>query len=179
MMTKLYIASKILTFPGAYLRGFWEQLTCRILGLAVEVPGYLRIDEACGHVEHVMPKKGFASYLIATGPGFMNLMTGLPLFFAGFLNLRYMGITPQDSVGLFVFYILMMYVGISLLCNLFPLYEDAMNLHDLLYRQKKGNIVGRILAAIPTGITYAGAFLEKNCITVLLWIVGMILAFTL
>lgn len=179
MMTKLYIASKILTFPGAYLRGFWEQLTCRILGLPVEVPGYLRIDEACGHVEHVMSKKGFAAYLMATGPGFMNLMTGLPFFLAGFLNLRFMGITPNDSVPLFVFYVLMMYVGISLLCNLFPLYEDAMNLHDLLYNQKKGNIVGRILAAIPTGITYAGAFLEKNGITVLLWIVAMILAFTL
>lgn len=179
MMTKLYIASKILTFPGAYLRGFWEQLTCRILGLPVEVPGYLRIDEACGHVEHVMAKKGFAAYLIATGPGFMNLMTGLPLFLAGFLNLRFMGITPMDSVPLFVFYVLLMYVGISLLCNLFPLYEDAMNLYDLLYKQNKGNIIGRILAAIPTGITYAGAFLEKNCITVLLWIVAMILAFTL
>ena len=47
-MTALYIASKILTFPGAYIRGFWEQLTCRILGLPVEIPGYLRIDEACG-----------------------------------------------------------------------------------------------------------------------------------
>ena len=179
MMTKLYIASKILTFPGAYLRGFWEQLTCRILGLPVEVPGYLRIDEACGHVEHVMAKKGFAAYLIATGPGFMNLMTGLPLFLAGFLNLRFMGITPMDSAPLFVFYVLLMYVGISLLCNLFPLYEDAMNLYDLLYKQNKGNIIGRTLASIPTGITYAGAFLEKNCITVLLWIVAMILAFTL
>ena len=39
MMTKLYIIGKILTFPGAYIKGFWEQLTCRILGLPVEVPG--------------------------------------------------------------------------------------------------------------------------------------------
>lgn len=177
MMTKLYIASKILTFPGAYLRGFWEQLTCKILGLPVEVPGYLRIDEACGHVEHVMAKKGFAAYLMATGPGFMNFMTGLPIFLAGFLNLNYMGITSKDSVGLFVFYVLMMYVGVSLLCNLFPLVEDAMNLTDLLYKQKKGNIVGRIFAAIPAGITYVGAFLEKYCITLVVWVVALVLAF--
>lgn len=177
MMTKLYIISKYLTFPGAYLRGFWEQLTCRILGLPVEVPGYLRIDEACGHVEHAMAKKGFAAYLIATGPGFMNLMTGIPIFLAGFLNLNYMGITPKDSVGLFVFYVLMMYAGVSMLCNIFPLVEDAMNLHDLLYRQKKGNIVGRIFAAIPMAITYVGAYLEKYCITVLLWIIAIALAF--
>lgn len=77
MMTKLYIIGKILTFPGAYIKGFWEQLTCRILGLPVEVPGYLRIDEACGHVEHAFAKKGFASYLMATGPGFMNFITGV------------------------------------------------------------------------------------------------------
>lgn len=30
MMTKLYIIGKILTFPGAYIKGFWEQLTCQI-----------------------------------------------------------------------------------------------------------------------------------------------------
>lgn len=177
MMTKLYIFSKILTFPGAYIRGFWEQLTCKILGLPVEIPGYLRIDEACGHVEHVLAKKGFAAYLIATGPGFMNLMTGFPIFLAGFMNLRYMGITPSDSVPLFILYLLMTYVGVSLMCNLFPLVEDAMNLNDLLYRQKKGNIVGRILAAIPAFITNIGTYVEKYCISFVLWVVFLVVSF--
>jgi hypothetical protein len=177
MMTKLYILSKILTFPGAYIRGFWEQLTCKILGIPVEIPGYLRIDEACGHVEHALAKKGFAAYLIATGPGFMNLMTGFPIFFAGFLNLRYMAIRPSDSIGLFILYVLMMYVGISLLCNLFPLVEDSFNLNDLLYRQKKGNIIGRILAIVPSFITLMGAYAEKYAITLILWIVFTVLSF--
>lgn len=176
-MTKLYIASKILTFPGAYIRGFWEQLTCKILGLPVEVPGYLRIDEACGHVEHAMADKGFASYLIATGPGFMNFMTGIPFFLAGFLNLKYMGMTPADSLPLFIFYALMMYVGVSMLCNVFPLVEDAMNLFDIVYSKKKTNIIGRILMFIPSVITYAGAYLEKYCVTLILWIVAIVAAF--
>ena len=179
MMTKLYILSKVLTFPGAYLRGFWEHLTCKLLGLPVEIPGYLRIDEACGHVEHALAKKGFAAYLIATGPGFMNFMTGFSLFFAGFLNIRYMGIRPSDSIGLFVLYLLMMYVGVSLLCNLFPLVEDAVNLNDLLYRQKKGNIIGRILAVIPSFITLIGAYAEKYAITFILWVVFMVISFAL
>lgn len=176
-MTALYIASKILTFPGAYIKGFWEQLTCKLLGLPVEVPGYLRIDEACGHVEHALPKKGFAAYLIATGPAFMNFNIGFWIFLAGFLNLRFMGITPNDSLGLFIMYVVMTYVGISMLCNVFPLVEDAMNLYELLYKQKKGNVVGRIFAFIPAVITYAGAYLEKYCITVILWIVFMLLTF--
>ncbi len=176
-MTALYIASKILTFPGAYIKGFWEHLTCKILGLPVEVPGYLRIDEACGHVEHTLAVKGFSAYLMATGPAFMNFNAGLWIFLAGFVNLRYMGITPHDSVGLFVLYVLMTYVGVSMLCNVFPLVEDAMNLYDLLYSQKKGNAIGRILAYIPTGITYAGAFAEKYCITFLIWIIILVAGF--
>ncbi|MBE6771719.1 MAG: hypothetical protein E7547_06215 [Ruminococcaceae bacterium] len=176
-MTALYIASKILTFPGAYIKGFWEHLTCKILGLPVEVPGYLRIDEACGHVEHVLPKGGFSAYLMSTGPAFMNFNIGIWIFLAGFVNLYYMGITPYDSVALFVMYVLMTYVGASMLCNVFPLVEDAMNLYDLLYSQKKGNAVGRIFAFIPTVVTYAGAYLEKYCITTVLWIVFILLAF--
>ncbi|MBQ2842246.1 MAG: hypothetical protein IJE72_04345 [Clostridia bacterium] len=175
-MTALYIASKILTFPGAYLRGFWEQLTCKILGLPVEVPGYLRIDEACGHVEHGLAQKGFSAYLMATGPGFMNLMTGFPIFLAGFVNLVYMGIRFSDSPALFITYILMTYVGASLMCNVFPLVEDAMNLYDVAYSQKKMNVVGRFFAFIPTVITYAGAYLEKYGITVILWIAFIILS---
>lgn len=178
-MTALYIASKILTFPGAYVKGFWEQLTCKLLGLPVEVPGYLRLDEACGHVEHAFPKKGWAAYLIATGPVFMNFNIGLWIFLAGFMNLYFLGITPNDSVGLFVVYVIVTYLGISMLCNVFPLVEDAMNLYDLLYRKKKGNIVGRIFGFIPTVITYVGAYLEKYCITVVLWIAAMVFAFAL
>lgn len=176
-MTALYIASKILTFPGAYIKGFWEHLTCKILGLPVEIPGYLRIDEACGHVEHTLAVKGFSAYLMATGPAFMNFNAGIWIFFAGYTSLDYMGITPYDSVGLFVFYILMTYVGVSMLCNVFPLVEDAMNLYDLLYLQKKGNAIGRILAYIPTVITYAGAFAEKYCITLLFWIIVLVIGF--
>ena len=176
-MTALYIASKILTFPGAYIKCFWEHLTCKILGLPVEAPGYLRLDEACGHVEHALASKGGAAYLMATGPAFMNFNAGLWIFLAGFVNLRYMGITYYDSMGLFVSYILMTYVGVSMLCNVFPLVEDAMNLQDLLYRQKKGNFLGRILAYIPTVIAYAGAFAEKYCITTLLWIIVLVVSF--
>ncbi len=176
-MTALYIASKILTFPGAYIKGFWEQLTCKVLGLPVEVPGYLRLDEACGHVEHSLATKGGAAYLMATGPAFMNFSAGLWIFLAGFVNLRYMGITHYDSIELFAAYVLMTYVGVSMLCNVFPLVEDAMNLHDLLYRQKKGNFLGRILAYIPTMIAYAGAYAEKYCITTLLWIIVLVVSF--
>ncbi len=176
-MTMLYIISKILTFPGAYIKGFWENITCKILGLGIEIPGYLRIDENCGHVEHLLPNKGFAAYLMATGPAFMNFNSGLWLFLCGFVQLKYMGITHHDSIPLFILYVLMTYVGVSMLCNVFSSVEDAMNLHDLLYSQKKGNAIGRILAYIPAKLNYAGAYLEKYCITTLGWIIFLVVSF--
>ncbi len=178
-MRILYIITRILTFPGAYLRGFWEQLTCRILALPVEVPGYLRMDEACSHVEHTLAKKGFSSYLVATGAGFMNFMTGLPIFLAGFMNLRYMGITHHDDLGFFIFYIIITYIGFSMLCNIFPLVEDAMNLWEVAYKQKKMKIIGRIFFAIPSALAYAGAFLEKYCVTFIALAAAVILSFVL
>ena len=178
-MRTLYIITRILTFPGAYLRGFWEQLTCRILGLPVEIPGYLRIDEACSHVEHALAKKGFASYLMATGAGFMSFMTGLPIFLAGFMNLNYMGITHHESLGFFIFYVAITYIGFSMLCNIFPLVEDAMNLFDVAYKQKKMNIVLRIIFAVPSAITYVGAYLEKYCLTFIALAAAVILSFVL
>ncbi len=176
-MTKLYIIFKLLTFPGAYLRGFWEQLTCKLLGLPVETPGYLRIDEACGHVEHALAEKGGAAYLIATGPGFMNLMTGFPIFLMGYVNLAFMGITFRNSPALFIFYAVMMYLGISLLCSLFPLIEDALTLHEKVFSKGGTNVVAKIFMAIPSLITTAGAYLEKYCIPLIFWVAVIITSF--
>ena len=164
-MRTIYIITRIITFFGAYLRGFWEHLTCKILALPVEVPGYLRLDEACSHVEHSLAKKGFSAYLIATGAGFMNFMTGLPIFLAGYMNLKYMGLTAYDDLGYFIFYVVLIYIGLSMLCNIFPSIEDAINLFDVAYKQKKMGIIGRIVFAIPSALAYVGAYLEKYCIT--------------
>lgn len=169
-MRMLYIIGKFITFPGAYLRAFWEQLTCRLLKLPVEEKKYLSADETCGHVEHSLAKKGFASYLMATGPGFMNMITGWPLFFMGYINLKVMGITPYDSIPLFILYILSTYVGISLLCCQFPMVEDILNFWETAYKEKKINIFGRIFAFIPALVTRIGAKLEEYSIPVIFWI---------
>ena len=56
-MTTLYIITKYLTFPGALVRGFFEQLVCRICGIPVEDNRIVRRDELSGHIEHeLFPK---------------------------------------------------------------------------------------------------------------------------
>ena len=183
-MRIFYIITKIICFPGAYMRGFWEQLTCRILRLQVEPTGYMRMDEACGHVEHSLSKTQFSAYLMATGPGFMNFNIGFPLFLFGYVNLKYMGITPWDSIPLFIVYIISMYVGVSMLCCCFPLTEDIINY--LSFRQttlnKNAFQVARdnffLVLGFPfTAVTRVGAFLESTGILFILWVAFIVWSF--
>lgn len=176
-MTVLYIISKYLTFPGAFLRAFWEHLTCKLFGIPVEDPAYLRANEMCGHIDHALAKKGFAAYTVAILPGLMNFFTGLPLVLTGIINLAIMGVSASDSLAMFIVYIAMTYVGASLMCSLFPDIETVMNLRDVVFTQKKSNILGRIVAVIPTLIMYAGAYLEKFCVPFILWAAAAIMIF--
>ncbi len=176
-MRLLYVIIKFICFPGTYLRGFWENLTCKVLHLEVESEGYMRPDEACGHVEHTLASTGWSAWLMAVGPGFMCFCTGSAFFLFGLFDIFYMGITFYDNAVLFILSIISMYLGGSLLCAAFPLTEDILNFWDVAYRGglKGGNIpvkilkiIGIILSFPVALITRVGAFLEKNCVTFLL-----------
>jgi len=61
-MNTVYLLTKIITYPGAFLKGFWEHVTCRGLKLEVTDRHYLNANEACGHAVHapaMTPKKAF------------------------------------------------------------------------------------------------------------------------
>lgn len=184
-MRILYVITKFILFPGAYLRGFWEHLTCRILKLMVEPGGYLRPDEACGHVEHSLAKSQFAAYLISTGPGFMNFNMGMFFFLFGFVNIKTLGITFYDGAVLYIVYVIAMYIGISMLNCLFPLTEDILNFWEIAYGKsedksiirKAADGVGKVLGFPFALITRAGAFLEKNCIIFILWVAFIVWQF--
>lgn len=168
-MRIIYIISRLLTFPGAYMRCFWEHLTCRLFAIPVESDGYLRIDEACGHIEHAFPESRVRAYFIAAGPGFMNFITGLPMFAAGVTSLYTLGFSAGNGIRAYIFYIALSYVGGSLLCNCFPLVEDALFLWDRLYGSDKANLFCRIILFIPTVRTIIGAYIEKYAVSVLLY----------
>lgn len=173
-MTTVYVIFKILTFPGTFVKGFWEHLICKILGLPVETSAYLSLNELCGHVDHTFPQKPFAAFVMATVPSLMNLFIGSAFFGSGYKLIYDMEIGYYESRLAFVLGVFLLYIGISFLCNIFPMVEDAMNLYDILYVQKKGNTVGRIFAFIPAVFVYAGSYLEKYCVTSVLWLVFIV-----
>lgn len=178
-MRMLYIIGKLITLPGSFIRAFWEHLTCKILKLPVEEGGYIGFHDNCGHIDHAFASKGFAAYLMATGPGYMNMIIGWPLMLMGYINLKPLGITPYDSIPLFIIYILSYYIGVSLLCCQFPLVEDILVFWEMAYKEKKVPVIGRIFAFIPALVTKIGAYLERWSIPVIFWIIATVLLFIL
>ena len=157
-MVILYEIIKILTFPGALLKGFLEHLFCRIYKVPVEYSDYMQRNELCGHVEHLLaPKKG--SFGICFGPHLIMLILGLVIAFPGAMQLFYIGTFSWLSV-------ILLYVGVSFLVNCFPLVEDALNMWEHLF-SAESKPVSKVLLAVPAAVMYAGAYLERYCVTLL------------
>lgn len=162
-MTTLYIITRFLTFPGALLRGFLEQLICRIHKTPVEDNRYLRRDELCSHIEHEFMLKPWSAFAICFFPMLIQLILGFFVSVTAAMDLLYLGVFSWP-VGLID--IVSLWVGISLSVNCFPSIEDAINLKGLLYDSDTG-ILQKIILTPGTVICYAGAFLERYCITFL------------
>ena len=166
-MTALYIIIKYLTFPGALVRGMWEQTVCRWSKVPVEDNRNLRRDEMISHIEHEFMPKSRGAFAICFVPFFFNM---LGAFIFGtipavmLLYLQFRGIFLMATCAVSYWF------AFSLFVNAFPLVEDAMNMLDKVY--KKGNILQKIFYAPGAGICFLGAFLERYCITFVIAVAG-------
>ncbi len=157
-MVILYEIIKMLTFPGALLKGFLEHLFCRLWKVPVEYSDYMQRNELCGHVEHLLaPHKG--SFAICFGPHLIMLLLGSIIAFPGAMNLFYLGTFNWLSL-------ILLYVGVSFLTNAFPLVEDALNMWSELF-SAESKTVSKVLLAIPAAVMYVGAYLDKFCLSLL------------
>ncbi len=90
-MTLIYVLIKVLTFPGALTKAFFEQIMCRIFKCPVEDNRYLRTDEMCGHVEHELIHRPVASYLFCFIPGLLNFLLAVALVWIPLINIVLLG----------------------------------------------------------------------------------------
>lgn len=162
-MTRLYIFIKYLTFPGALIRGMWEQLVCRICKVPVEDNRYLRNDEMISHTEHELMPKAQGAFAICFVPAFMNFIGAVLLSLAPVMFTLY---ARFDDTVLTLVNALTYWFAFSLMVNSYPLIEDAMNMMEKIY--KNGNILQKILYAPAAALLYVGAFAEKYCVTFIL-----------
>lgn len=133
-MKILYLISKYATVFGTLIKGLWEHLTCGILNVLVEDGRYLQPNELCGHVEHEFTSTRLKTFLLGWLPGIINAVLAFLLGGAGFMGLFILRVSHEDAI--FWVYIVLFYLGVSFFCNMFPLYEDALNNWNLLYQQK-------------------------------------------
>ena len=182
-MRLIYVITKILTFPGALTKAFFEQIMCRIFKCPVEDNRYLRTDEMCGHVDHELIERPVASYMFCFIPGLLNFLLAQLLCLFPFINIGLLGnyqgfvassglsafITEEAMINTldFVIPFFFAWVCVSLLTNIFPLFEDMIVMKE---QYKKLNTVLKVIFFPGYIVMRIGAVLEKYGITFLLLI---------
>ena len=132
-MKIIYLITKIVTYPGAYLKGFFEHLTCRALGLPVYSNRYLRSTQWCGHAEHAPASTPAAAFLLCLIPFVLQFLFGCIFLGASVGPLLIFGLRSPAETSLFWLEILCLFLGFSLVCNSFPQWSDAKRLWHLFY----------------------------------------------
>lgn len=182
-MRLIYVITKILTFPGALTKAFFEQIMCRIFKCPVEDNRYLRTDEMCGHVDHELIERPVASFMFCFIPGLLNFLLAqlvclFPVINIGLLG-NYQGFVASSGLSAiikeeamvntldFVLPFFFAWVCVSLLTNIFPLIEDMIVMKE---QYKKLNPVLKVIFFPGYIVMRIGAVLEKYGITFLLLI---------
>lgn len=163
-MTTVYVIVKYITIAGTFLKAFFEHITCRVYEVLVEDGRYLPATEMCGHIEHEFIKTRKVSFGVCFFPFLFNLILGLIFTSLGSMNVYFLGEFYFKSGFPHLLNFFYLYLGISLLTNLFPQMEDALTLKELIYN-KDTNLFIKIIAAPVFAILYCGVVLEKYGIT--------------
>jgi len=172
-MKVIYIITKIIAYPGAFLKGFFEHLACRILKIEVTDQNYLAPDWHCGHVKHEVVNSAGKAFLLTLLPYLAQRALGWIFFLASFAPLLLFGMRGSQDSYFFFLYVAALFFGLSLLCNAFPQWEHAKRQWQLFYGKAKEDIkpaggLARIILAPCNAWFVAGAWLEKHGIPTIL-----------
>ena len=112
----------LLTFPGVIVHEAAHQLFCKLRGVAVFDVCYFRpAQNPSGYVIHEPPRDFLTSFLVATGPLFVNTLLCLLICFPAFVPVRvFHKAGPIEYV--------LLWLGVSIGMHAFPSTHDAKNL---------------------------------------------------
>lgn len=111
------------TFPGVIVHEFAHMIFCRIRGVAVLEVVYFQFEDPSGYVVHERTKDFTSSFLISTGPFFVNSILCFLICFPAYLPISYFDIDHPLSYFL-------MWLGLSIGMHAIPSSQDAQNLWD-------------------------------------------------
>ena len=149
---------KCLTFWGAVFRSFFEQNACRSKKIAVEDTKCFSRDSYCGHIFHEPAENLKQIRALCLRPFFMSLIFGLiftlPASYYLFFMEFQLSLNPYTLIS-----ILLLWIGISLLSNMFPSPDDGLSYRRLAAESGKG--FDKFMSAL-TGL---GSALERTGVT--------------
>ena len=158
-MRVINVIVKILTLSGAFLKGFWEQLFCKIMGAPVENKKIFQWNEMAGHIEHEPFPTAAKSFWFCFLSGLMVFLAGVIIAVPGLVAL-YLGSTGMIKIlGL-----LCLANAAVMFTNIFPSIEDALMMWEKFKTMKTG---AKIFLAPAAAIMYVGAYAETWGITFL------------
>ncbi len=151
-MGTLHAVTSILTYPGVIFRLVLTQLFCRIFRCKVKKVKYISIERPCAVVEHEelagAPKRFWLCFL----PFFFSFIIGLAILLPAALQLFHLGNATFLNAVLF-------WIGFSLICNMFPEYQDACAMWSGIYKNKKTPMIAKILLAPVNAVMFGGSWL--------------------
>ncbi len=157
-MTNLYVATRVLTFFGAIVRAFWEQVVCRICGIPVEDVRAFKVSELCGHVEHELIKSKKHIFFVCFLPFVLNLIFSCCFLLSGAYRVIYVG--DFKSVTSWVF----LWLGVSFAANCVPSFEDVLSFKESFYNEETKPVI-KILLAPFFAVIYGFSILERYSVT--------------
>ena len=153
-MSIIYVIVKILTLPGAIMHAFFEHMVCRGAKIIVEDAKVLQFNEMLSHVDHQLVRRRGPSFDICFIPFFLNLMLGFITLSYGSIAIIYFAKYAD------IFAWVCLYLGISLLTNLFPQIEDVMMMKENYFNDKT-SVIRKILVAPWYGMFFICSRLER------------------
>jgi len=174
-MKTIYVISKWLTLPGAFMKGLFEHISCRLLGLKIyDADRYVKNNMLSGHV-YMLPAEGAGrSFFACFLPGLLNFLFGIGSYAAALTTLGYLGVRYTDAYSqstnpvMFTTYCFLLWFGVSFMCNLFPYKDDIAHAWALLYgKESTAGGFAKVIFFIPAVIMKVGAALERCGLTLL------------
>jgi len=140
-----------ITFPGVIVHELAHQIFCRIMRVPVYQVKYFQFANPCGYVVHEKTENPFKNFVIAIGPFLINTVIGMIIIAPAAIEL----IVFKDYSN--PLNLLLGWLGFSILMNAFPSVGDAETLVSDILKNKRVNIVMRVLTAPVIGLIYIGA----------------------
>jgi hypothetical protein len=111
----------MVTFPGVIVHEAAHMLFCRLRRVPILDVCFFRFGNPAGYVIHQEPDNFVSTFLIATGPFFVNSLLCMFFCFPAIVPLRVFG--QEDPISYFV-----MWLGVSIGMHAFPSTQDASTL---------------------------------------------------